>query len=341
MGDQINARAKWTQERLTYLDDLASNHFAALGELQDRACIYITGSMARGEAMQGSDLDLFVVDSLPKSADEKSYVEGLSYIETAHLLSTLDKVRQLGGFRPFSRGGEFLKTHSFAKFLTLLGDPQDDAENAFTARMLLLINSRPLLNPDKHSQMWDRVLDAYWAPMNPKADFRPIMLMNDIRRWWGVLCLNFERYFPQTPVDDYRAAAGAERRVANLKLRFARSMACYSTVLRLIHLSDPTGIVRRVDAERALKENPIDRVQAVEGDNALPRGAQQLATTVLHSYDTYLGVVAKPKEDLARFVSVDVNWRPVKQSAYEFHKSFSDLLRTVGAGKPLLDYALI
>lgn len=333
--DEIERRQVLTEALWEKAAFLASSHFEPIGTISSRACIYVTGSVARGEATEGSDLDLFVVDQL---SDGDS---SLDYVQTSHLVAKLDAVRQDAGFRSFSRGGQFIRTHSFKEIVELIGDPRDDAENAFTARILLLINSRPLVNESAYSEARRQILDKYWAPQQPNAPFRPIMLLNDLRRWWGVVCLNFERYNPVKVVDQYTAVAGYERRINNLKLRHARVLAAYSPILRLIQLSDSSGFVEREQAEAILGETPVARIQALEVDQALSGGVRSLATEVLDRYDTYLAFMDKGKGELERAVSVEAVWTPLKEEAYEFHRKFAELLRTLGQGKTLFDYTLV
>ncbi len=328
---EIDRRREYTRQRWEALALLASSEFDQL-DLASRTCIYVTGSMAREEATEGSDLDLFVVDELT------SKEERLNYVETSQLVARLDNVRRDGDFRPFSRGGEFIRTLSMQDLVRLIGDPQDDARNLFTARMLLLINSKPLTNEAAHRDAWEGVLNRYWAPQDPQADFRPVMLLNDIRRWWGVLCLNFERFNPFTVVDAYTAHAPAERRVANLKLRFARVMAAYTPVVGLLDISSPEGIVPRQGCEIVLRRSPVARLEHLTTTDGR---AAEAAATVLEAYDEYLTFMNKSKDDLFRLVSRDDVWKSEKAKAYSFHEKFVSLYQAVGHNKTLFEYSIV
>lgn len=332
---EIERRAQYTRQRWLALETLASTRFAPIAEISSRACIYVTGSMARGEAMEGSDLDLFVIDRLHPDSQE------LTLVENSHLVARLDQVRDDAGFRAFSRGGHFIQKHSFQSLVELIGDPNDDALNAFTARILLLLNSVPLLNPEAYQRARRQVLDSYWQAQAATNDFRPVMLINDIRRWWGVLCLNFERYNKPVVIDAYTAHSGSTRRLANLKLRYARLMAAYSPLLSLVAQSNPDGTLSRANVERLVTLTPIGRLEQIEDDVNQTSDARALASAVLDRYNAYLEVMNDSKENLLGTFSNDKNWHPIKANAYLFHDDIVKLFKAVGEGKVLYDYCII
>lgn len=302
--------------------------------ISERACIYITGSIARLEAVPGSDLDLFVMDEIGQG------VPRLNYVENSHLVSTLDRIRLDAGFRPFSRGGDFVRTHSLRALLEETGSPNDDAKNTFTARILLLINSRPLLNVSAYESARESVLDRYWRTNDPAKSMYPIMLMNDIRRWWGVLGLNFEMYTPRTPTQDSGVyTTNAKREEQNLKLRYARMLACYSVLLSLIFVSDEHG-VRRSDAELVLELTPIERLTyiAARVDNT---HIERLIDAVLRAYDEYLEFMRQDSTLIAKALTSATQRREVKSRAYAFHRDFCTLLDLVGRNKLLFDYLVV
>lgn len=58
MGDLLNRRRARTSARFA---ELRENLVEAEGICRGKACVYATGSFARGEANEHSDLDLFIV----------------------------------------------------------------------------------------------------------------------------------------------------------------------------------------------------------------------------------------------------------------------------------------
>lgn len=291
--------------------------------------------MARGEANEFSDLDLFIVDEL---SDDKP---ALSFVESSRLVAALDNVRADAKFRDFSRGGDFIRKMSLKQIHELIGDPRDDATNAFTARILLLINSQCLLNDSAYSAARGGTIDRYWDGRDQSADFRPIMLVNDLKRWWGVLCLNFERFTPVSDPSDGKGRENPDRKIANLKLRYARSLAVFSVLWGLLDESTPEGLVSRSGLEEVLNRTPVRRMMAIAeraGDGS--RAAEQVHRLLL-AYDKYLSFMHKDKESLIEAVEDREIWEAVKNEAYSFHQNLAAFTRIVGTNKSLLDYVLV
>ena len=93
--------------------------------------VFVAGSMARGEASDASDLDLFFLTTTP--SDKRRHLQDID------ILAAAININRSLGYEPFSNDGEFLKIHSLNHMLKALGAPQDDSENLFTTRMLLRI----------------------------------------------------------------------------------------------------------------------------------------------------------------------------------------------------------
>lgn len=345
--EELERRDYYSWKEIEKLKRIAEPEWAALAsrgsdklgipDISKRACIYVTGSLARYEATEGSDLDLFVVDQIePDSVP-------LNYIENSHLISALDRIRLEAGFRPFSRGGEFVHTHSLQDVINRAGSPDDDATNTFTARILLLINSFPILNEPAYETAKQSVMDHYWRTARPDGRMRPIMLMNDIRRWWGVLGLNFEKYNPMKPVGKTgRFRTTAEREIANLKLRYARMLACFTPLLGFLDLEQEGGL-KRSEVERVLANTPVERLSAIEGRAVDNRNFEvvRLTNEVLRAYDDYLVFIGRPKEELLDYFRLASRRRVVKRKAYDFHRTATQLIKEVGKGGELIDYVLV
>ncbi|MGH9505829.1 MAG: hypothetical protein ACRD13_02805 [Terriglobales bacterium] len=139
----------------------------------DMACAYATGSFGRCEASKYSDLDVFIVGG-------ETAVEGGP---PQRALSRLDEIclkakniaaaRELE-FPEFSGDGAWLTHHTADDLIRRLGTPEDDSTNAFTARLLLLLESKPLLGDKIYLGTIDSVITRYWREFeNHKRDFAP------------------------------------------------------------------------------------------------------------------------------------------------------------------------
>ena len=195
-------------------------------DLVGKACVYVTGSFGRAEASPHSDLDLFIVGLTGHGSEETSgKAERLfSPIEETLLKADLIKSSRELDFPEFDRDGEFLVHHSIDDLVKTLGRPTDDAVNTFTARLLLLLESKALLEDNVYNQVLDSVVEAYWVYFERhEDDFVPAYLANDILRLWRTFCVNYEAFTKREPEDER-----AKRRLKNYKLRHSRLLTCYS-----------------------------------------------------------------------------------------------------------------
>jgi predicted nucleotidyltransferase len=128
-----------------------------------RACVYAIGSFGRGEASEHSDLDLFILGNTKKN--EKG--------EEQRLLSKLDEIRVKAdlievtsemGVPQFSGDGKYLSHYSVSELLDTLRKPEDDVTNTFTARLLLLLESCPLIGDEIYDRAVDEVIRSRFSP---------------------------------------------------------------------------------------------------------------------------------------------------------------------------------
>lgn len=304
-------------------------------------CSYATGSMARDEANKHSDLDLFIMDCVP-ALSAISGSRRLDSVEQAHLLSTIDRARQQVGFRRFSQGGRFLTCHAFDKMVDAIGNAEDDASNRFTARMLLMLNSRPIVNAPAYHTAREEVLARYWRQEpDPETPFYPVFLLNDIRRWWGVVLLNFEYNNPPAVRDDESDGARtrrAKRRINNLKLRYARLLASYTPILGILAFAEEGG-VRRSRIGPILEATPLERLDQIRQTTSGEE--QQLATEMIKMYDDYLSYMSGSEEELQEKV-LAADWsRETKQLAYAFGDKVARLMHLLGEGGALYRYVRV
>ena len=97
MGDLLVQRRTGTTERIKELQNKLTD---AAKLCADKACIYATGSFARGEASQYSDLDVFIVG---KGTPEKPGLDPLDQILVkADLIAAIRELK----IPDFSGGGE-------------------------------------------------------------------------------------------------------------------------------------------------------------------------------------------------------------------------------------------
>jgi hypothetical protein len=301
----------------------AASLFAA-----NRVALYVTGSFGRLEARypQGSDLDVFFV-YMTEDRDPETDLSRLVWFEL--IATVINAARELK-FEPFSRDGAFLKPHNVFRLGSELGSRHEDAENGFTARLLLLLEGRYLANADLYSAVLLEAIGFYYDDFPDKRErFRPYALLNDILRYWRTLCLNYEHQRGRK-----RRAAGddeaqlaiftAESALDNLKLRYSRLALCFSMIALLV--SEPQGIPpERIRELCAIA--PTDRwTEAAKRDSS--GGAEAIAVVILERYEEFLALVADEEQVLARLQDQDER-RALRVRATEFGDRVFDLVKLV------------
>ncbi len=185
-----------------------------------KVTIFVVGSIGRDEVGDNSDLDIFIL-----SKDE------ISQIEQYQIYSKLIKINKNLDFPEFSNDGEFLTIHKLKDLKNLTGSPKDDLSNLFTARMLMLLESKVLFNQKLYTEILKDIVSLYSRdkPDKPDTEFNPTFLINDILRYWRTLCLNYEVI---------RHDADRPWKKKNTNLKYSRMLTVFSTILTIIIKKD-------------------------------------------------------------------------------------------------------
>lgn len=185
-------------------------------------CIYAAGSLGRLETGQISDLDIFLfADRKGRAAGDRS----LSRLEEIMALSELIQVNKKLDLPPFSGDGQYFKIHEVSDLLTGTGTSTDDSENLFTTRLLLLLESKCVVNDTLYQDATKKIVQMYFRDGDGRQGYRPLFLLNDILRYWRTVCLNYERT---------RADPRKPWWKKNLNLKFSRKLTVFSSVLAIL-----------------------------------------------------------------------------------------------------------
>jgi hypothetical protein len=259
--------------------------------------VFVAGSMGRGEMGLRSDLDLFLVATKRFDAAEQ-----------ARLIKSLDDFNSSLGYPPFSNR-RFVKVYDLGDLLRMMGSPHDDEENCFTARMLLLLESQPLVNDGTYEDIRNQILAQYFRDERGKASYRPLFLLNDILRYWRTLCLNYEdlRHDPDRPWWK-----------KNINLKFSRMLTVFATVSSLTVDDVPTK-----DAFLPVCNLPPLRRLANSLDSLNESSFAKPFSAFLDDYETFL--IWKEQEDFDTLT----NQEAFKTNARLVADRFSDFLFSV------------
>jgi predicted nucleotidyltransferase len=248
VGGLLERRREETKARIAKLrEDLQEAESICAGN----ACMYATGSFARGEASQHSDLDLFIVGQV--RGDKRS----LRRLDEIRVKADLIEVTQRHKIPEFSGDGEYLVHYTVQQLVKTLGKPDDDAANTFTACLLMVLESRPLLEESVYQDVIEEVLGAYWLDYEDhKNEFIPAFLTNGILRLWRTFCVNYEARTAREPEEKR-----AKRKIKNYKLKHSRLLTCYSGLLYLLGVFSARGTVTPTDAAEMVALTPTERLE--------------------------------------------------------------------------------
>jgi hypothetical protein len=272
--------------------------------LGNHTCLYAVGSVGRREMSRHSDLDLFLVRLGTKPANR---------IDAVLLQSAIIRTQRELKLPEPSRDAEFLKIHSATALIERLGQPEDDVENTFTTRMLMLLESVPLLNEPVYDQVIRDTLARYWTDSERhEHDYIPFCLTNDIVRYWRSVLLNYEnttaskrreleqqRKDEALPSERYNTAKGllvGDRWLRSYKLKFARALTCYGTIAWFLAHERKHESVTQDMVFELTKLAPLDRLRAAA--NLEPQAAGPLFLELENAYIKFLDETAFDKQSL-------------------------------------------
>jgi hypothetical protein len=235
MTDETEAffaqRAEFTKTRVEAFRAALRDELREPELLGETTCVYATGSGARGELSKVSDLDVFIVRRGKRTRRDEALLQ-------ASIVRALEAAK----FPPASRDCAFLQLHEAQALRANMGTPQDDPVNTFTARMLLLLESRHVAGEGAYQRLLEDVVHAYWRNQpEHEDDYLPIIMVNDIVRYWRIVLLNYEA--TNTAQMD-ETESQADRRLRSYKLRFSRCLTCYSALTNLLALARKNRVLR-------------------------------------------------------------------------------------------------
>ncbi len=325
MGELYDRRSQ-TEQRIAQLRGKLQG---AENRSKGIACVYATGSFGRGEASGYSDLDLFILgkNNGKKGRDGK---EGslLKRLDEICIKADLIEVTRQLGIQEFSGDGRYLVHYSVDELTKTLGTPEDDVTNTFTARLLLLLESCPLLEDAVYHEVTEEVVAAYWRDYEDhKTDFMPVFLANDILRLWSTFCVNYEARTERVPDEK------AKGKLKNYKLKHSRLLTCYSALLFLLALFKQRGSVHPSDALIMIGMTPTQRLEWLR-DQPFLADAHTTVTKLLDQYEQFLETTnAKEDEVIRSFMDRDAS-REYMTAAYTFGALVFEVLACIGSGNP-------
>jgi Putative nucleotidyltransferase DUF294 len=283
-------------------------------------CVYVTGSYGRLEAWTGSDIDLFF---LYDSAEETQRFPWTKFVRlSARLIEATEEMK----FPPFSGDGRYLELQYVSDMEKVLGSPRDDSLNAFTARMLLLLESQPLHDEAVYTSLLQRIIGFYYRDFEDHGtDFLPTFLLNDILRFWRTLTLNYEhhRLKLRNLSGEKLERKKADSALKNYKLKVSRLATCFSMVTKLSAMDSPVAKEQVYELCRLTPSERFERVRD-KGEKA------ETLVDELHSvYTEFLQQVQRPDDELQAEFRVSDNRKAALSHATRYGDLIYELLNEV------------
>lgn len=245
-------------------------------EINNQICIFACGSLGRLEMTEKSDLDLFFVTESNESQDFT-----ISNLDKYLFFSKLYAINSKLNYQDPSKGGMYWEFTPKENLLDI-GSRQEDYNNSFTARMLLLLESKPLYNDKTYKKILKETIDKYFSDYTDYPnEFYPLFLMNDILRYWYTLTLNYE--YRRDDKDDTN-----KRYWKRLKLKYARLITCYSMLACLYHKNiSPEYVLRCVEM------TPFERLNMLADEQ---ENLKDIVLKIEEAYEWYLDLRKKGPE---------------------------------------------
>jgi predicted nucleotidyltransferase len=318
-NDIADVRLEYSKLRLQELE----NRLAVLPELRTipTLTIFGAGSYARLEASKYSDIDLFFLSDGARNDVSEPRTKSLRLF--GKVIDIIDSM----SFPKFSNDCEYLVLLHTQDILTNLGGRTDDHENYFTARMLLLLESKCLYGGERFTDVTTQIISSYFKDYPDHRDtFQPTFLLNDICRFWKTLLLNYENKRNVHP-DEVDLERRQKQRVRNFKLKFSRLTTCFASIAALASANAP---VSEQYVLTLTQLTPRERLGLVRNTPSLRAAVDD----VLCRYGWFLEMTGLSTDELENQFHEREQRIKMFQRANEYRDAMFRLLQAIDAAKP-------
>jgi hypothetical protein len=297
---------------------LSGGATARLDDTRADVSVVLFGSWGRRELTEHSDDDWLLL------------VDGPRRELTAPGLDVL-RDRLGGGDREPGAGRIFGVAGFGDDLVEHIGLDEDDNRN-LTQRMLLVLESVPVLGEDAYAACWTRVLDRYLAEERG-ARRPPRFFLNDVIRYWRTIAVDF---------------AGKQRDdeskwgLRNAKLRTSRKLLFAGGLLPALRCTALARTEVRSFLCEQLALPATDRV----ADAFLAAGQIDAGVRCLGAYDRWIGLVSDTgaRGELAGLRRVDSSqstaFREVRRLGTELQNGLNALLFETALAPAVREYAI-
>ena len=306
-------RAMYSETRLGELMKLIGK-IPVISQYEDLT-IFVAGSFARHEASGYSDIDIFLLCKEERENLPKAHTCELSL--SGSLIDIVDTM----SFPELSNDCQYLKILYSPRMLKYIGSPMDDHENYFTARMLLLLESKCLFGDPIYNDITKEIINSYFRDYSDhEKTFQPIFLVNDICRFWKTLLMNYE-YKRNVSADD--KAKKTKEKVRNFKLKFSRMTTCFASIASLCSYRIP------VTEEQVIEQTHLIPRERLENIPSRVPQAEEAVQEVLDRYAFFLEKTGLSTDELESHFSDKTKRTEMFRVAKNYGDSMFRLLKTL------------
>lgn len=206
-------------------------------------CVAVCGSYARLEACQHSDLDFMIICN--------SGISGNSIREQIHAV-----MDELGLPKPNPRG--VFSSDCYRENIIKVAGAVDESYGDLSRRLLLLLESKPLIGTVAFSGLVDEITNVYSRDIGEDKKKNFVYLLNDLIRYFRTICVN------------YQHAMGEEWGkwpIRNIKLRHSRVLMYFSLIACLGRLSTYYEDDKIEKLKYYIKLTPLERLHEIYSDS--------------------------------------------------------------------------